>query len=92
MTLHFLGLDSGSVGAEVTVLWMAVKEVSMGRVEKGVVSVLETFFELLSMRFQTNSMLVGSRSAFCSLMGVMRCRLAVEWDLTLALLVATVMS
>ena len=65
--------------------------VSVGKVEKGVVSVPETFSESLSVQFQTDPMSVGSRLAFGSSMGVTRRRLTVEWDLTLALSVAMVM-
>ena len=51
MIPHFLGLGSGSAGAEVKVLWMAVMEALVGEVEKGVVLVLETFSEFLSMEW-----------------------------------------
>ena len=88
MVLHLLGLDSGSAGTEVKVPWMAVMG---GEVEKGIVSVLEIFSESLSVRFQTNSVSVGSRSASCLSMRVMRCRPAVEWDCPSALSVVTVM-
>ena len=57
MTPHFLELGSGSAGAEVKVPWMAVMEVSVGEVEKGIVSVLETFSESLLMGWDSTSAL-----------------------------------
>ena len=48
MIPHSLGLGLGSVGVEVKVLWMAVMEASVGEVEKGIVSVFETFSGSLS--------------------------------------------
>ena len=70
---------------------MAVTEVLVGEVEKGIALALETFPELLLGWFQTDFMSVGSRLMFCLLMGTTRCRPTVEWDLTSALSVAMVM-
>ena len=91
VTLHFLRLGSGSAGAEVKVPWVVAMEVSVGKVEKGIVLVLETFSESLLARFQTDSALVGPRLAFCSSVGVMRCWSAMGWGSTSALLVVMVM-
>ena len=50
-------------------------------VVKGIVLEFGIFFGLLPVGFRTGSMLVVSRLASCSPMGVMWCRLAVELDL-----------
>ena len=58
MTLHFLRLGLGSAGAEVKVPWMVVMEVSVGKVEKGIISVLETFSESLLVEWDSTSALL----------------------------------
>ena len=58
MTPHFLGLGSGSAGAKVKVPWMAVMEVSVGEVEKGIVLVFETSSESSLVEWDSTSALL----------------------------------